>query len=98
MKNLIGKQILTRCNMAGVWVGKVESIDKKNGKLQLTEAYRLWNWQAKEGVSLSTVAVKGLIDGEIPTPVSSIYLHIADCYELIEVTETALRTIKNLSK
>ena len=60
MKNLIGKSVIVRAHMSGVHFGTLESVDGE--VIKLSNARRLWRWWAKDGVSLSAVALNGLAD------------------------------------
>lgn len=93
MKTIINSTILFRCNQAGVWVGVVTAIDEKNNKIQIKNAYRLWNWQAKDGISLSEVATNGVTGGKICKPVDFVWLNNNDVYEAISVNDEAFKTI-----
>lgn len=98
MKKIIGQQVVVRCYYAGNWVGKVASIDEKTNKIELEDAYRLWNWQAKDGISLSAVANNGVTGGKIQPAVPFVWLELKDCYEFMPINKAALQTIKNAAK
>lgn len=98
MKKIIKKIVVVRSYYAGNWAGIVNDIDEKNGMIELTGAYRLWNWTAKNGISLSEVAQFGVKAGKICKPVPSVWLNLKDCYELIEATNEAFETIKEQAK
>lgn len=98
MKKIIGQLVLVRCYYAGVWAGKLESIDEKTGKVEIGEAFRLWQWQAKDGISLSAVAQNGVVGGRIPKAVPFVFLELKDCYEFLPISEAAMQTIKEVAK
>lgn len=97
MKELIKKIIVVRSYYAGNWAAEVVAVDETNGMIKLTDAYRLWNWTAKDGISLSDIANNGVKAGKICKPVT-VWLNIKDCYELIEMQPAAFETIKALAK
>ncbi len=97
MKTIIGKLVVIRGYYCGNWIGKLEEVNTNDGRtVTLSNAYRLWSWDANNGISLSTVAVKGLKAGNIPCAVEKVVL--TDCYEIIVATEVAYVSVKNLSK
>ena len=91
---MIGEYCIVRCVNAGVHAGIVES---HNGQeVVLTQARRLWRWQAKEGVALSGVAIHGLKEGgqsKVDSQVGRIWL--ADACELILCSPEAEKTIRD---
>lgn len=98
MKELINQKVVVRCYYAGNWAGKVTAIDEVNKMIKLENAFRLWSWQAKNGISLSEVATNGVTGGEIRKPVPFTWLNIKDCYEFIPLSDGALQTLINHSK
>lgn len=60
---LLGREVLVRAHLAGVHFGKLLRVDKFGVTLQ--DARRLYEWNAGEGVALSTVAQVGLVDGRV---------------------------------
>lgn len=97
MKELIKTNIVVRSYYAGNWAGTVTAIDETNGMIKLENAHRLWNWTAKNGISLSEVATNGVTAGKICTAVT-VRLNMKDCYELIDMSNEAFETIKALAK
>lgn len=57
----IGRYVLVRTYSAGVHAGVLVSHD--GDQMTLSQARRLWGWQAPQGVALSGVAVSGLTSG-----------------------------------
>lgn len=76
-----GNLCLFRCHMAGVHVGKLER-QLPNGQFYITDSVRLWSWTAKNGISLSDVAVYGLKEAKVGAK-TSLCLNGADVYEII---------------
>ena len=61
MKDLIGKKVIVRANVAGVHAGIVESIDPASQAITLRGAYRLWRVYTRDkSGSISDVAANGL--------------------------------------
>lgn len=94
MKTMIGLLFVFRCDKAGVFAAKVEAIDEANQKIKLSDAHRLWKWQAKDGISLSDVANNGVEDGKISKGVN-VWINNNDVYEAIEMNAPAFETIKS---
>lgn len=87
---MIGKYVLIRTYSAGVWAGH---LGKKSGnEVILYEARRMWQWKAKEGISLSAVAVNGIDSGDsrIATPVPEVWM---EAIEIIPFSDTAWKTV-----
>lgn len=59
----VGKYCICRATGAGVHAGRVKAV-QPNGQgthsVVLTNARRMWSWQAKSGVALSGAAVNGI--------------------------------------
>lgn len=87
---MIGKYVLIRTYSAGVWAG---FLDKKSGnEVILSEARRMWQWKAKEGISLSAVAVSGIDEASsrIAILVPCVWL---EAIEIIPFSGTAGKTV-----
>ena len=54
---MIGKKVIIRTYSAGVWFGTLEQKDRN--EVILRNARRMWQWWAKEGISLSSGIVTG---------------------------------------
>ena len=80
-----------RSAMSGVYAGVLGSHEGK--EVELTESRRLSRWQAKVGVSLSRVAVKGLEDDSITEPEVS-QRQLIDACEIIGCTTKAAASIR----
>lgn len=97
MKTLIDKKVVIRGYYCGNWIGELEAITTMDCKtVILKDAYRLWSWKTKQGVSLSEIAVNGVSEGTIPCAVPKVVL--TDCYEIIEATEAAYESVKSTAK
>ena len=58
---LIGKPVIVRSNVAGVHMGRLESVDLPNQTVTLKDAYRLWRIYTRDTTgSISDVAAHGL--------------------------------------
>jgi len=82
----IGEKVIIRTYSAGVWFGALS--EKAGNEVILTDARRMWQWQAKESISLSAVARFG-IDADrskIAPAVKSVWL---EAIEIIPVTSDA---------
>ena len=86
----VGQRAIIRTYTAGVWFGTVEQ--KAGNEVILKNARRMWRWWAKEGISLSAVAVHGVKQDKsrIANPVDAVWL---EAIEIIPVTEAAATSI-----
>ena len=89
---MIGKKVIIRTYSAGVWFGLLEQ--KQNNEVILTNARRMWQWWAKEGISLSSVAMKGIKQekSKIAEPVDSVWI---EAIEIIPCSDDAIRLIES---
>ena len=88
---MIGQKVIIRTYSAGVWFGLLEQ--KHKNEVILLNARRLWKWWAKEGISLSSVAMKGIKKekSKIAEPVDSVWL---EAIEIIPCSDDAIRLIE----
>lgn len=85
-KNFINKKVIIRTYSAGVWFGVLD--EKSGAEVILKNARRMWQWKAKEGISLSAVAIYGIDQSEskIAPAVESVWL---EAIEIIPTTQEA---------
>ncbi len=90
LNGMIGKKVIVRTYSAGVWFGTLE--EKSGNEVILTEARRMWRWQAKESISLSACAVYGIDQArsKIVEPVPSVWL---EATEIIPCSADAITSI-----
>ena len=87
---MIGEKVIIRTYSAGVWFGV---LDQKSGKeVIVTDARRMYRWWAKNGISLSGVALYGVehSKSKIIEPVDSVWL------EAIEIIPCATNAAASL--
>ena len=91
---MIGKKVIVRTYSAGVWFGTLEQKDRN--EVILANARRMWQWWAKEGISLSSVSVNGIKHekSKIAEPVEAVWL---EAIEIIPCTESAITSIEGAS-
>ncbi len=89
---MIGKKVIVRTYSAGVWFGELEQKDKN--EVILVNARRMWQWWAKEGISLSAVAVHGIKKdkSKIAEAVDSVWL---EAIEIIPCTAAAIDSVES---
>lgn len=89
---MIGKKVIIRTYSAGVWFGELEQKDRT--EVILKNARRMWAWWAKEGISLSSVAVKGIKQdkSKIAEAVAEVWL---EAIEIIPCTDDAIDSIES---
>lgn len=88
---MMGKKVIIRTYLAGVWFGTL--IEKDRNEVIMSNARRMWQWWAKEGISLSAVAVHGIRQDKsrITVPVDKVWL---EAIEIIPCTEDAISLIE----
>ena len=88
---MIGQKVIIRTYSAGVWFGLLEQ--KQNNEVILKDARRMWQWWATEGISLSSVAMKGIKKekSKIAEPVTLVWL---EAIEIILCSDDAIRLIE----
>lgn len=86
----IGKNVIIRTYSAGVWCGTLSQ--KSGNEVILTDARRLWRWCASESISLSAVAIFGILEdkSQIAPAVEGVWL---EAIEIIPTTEKAKKSI-----
>ncbi|MAT38900.1 MAG: hypothetical protein CL946_04780 [Ectothiorhodospiraceae bacterium] len=87
----MGQSVIIRTYSAGVWFGVLS--EKSGDEVILTNARRMWRWQAAKSISLSGVAVHGIdrTKSKICEPVSSVWLQQI---EILPCTATAIESIR----
>jgi len=88
---MIGEKVIIRTYSAGVWFG---TLDQKAGEeVILSNARRMWKWWAKKSISLSAVAIHGIIEekSKIVEPVNAIWLK---AIEIIPCSNEAITSIE----
>ena len=89
---MIGKKVIIRTYSAGVWFGELSQ--KDHNEVILLNARRMWSWWAKEGISLSAVAVHGIKKDQsrIAEAVDSVWL---EAIEIIPCSDSAITNIES---
>ena len=87
----IGKEVIIRTYSAGVWFGVLKQ--KAGNEVILVKARRMYEWWAKESISLSGVARHGIKqeDSKICGELASVWL---EAIEIIPVTGNAAESIR----
>ena len=82
----IGKVVIIRTYSAGVWCGTLA--EKVGKEVILTDARRMWRWWAAKSISLSAVAIFGILreKSKIAPKVDGVWL---EAIEIIPVTKVA---------
>lgn len=85
------KYVLVRGDKSGVFMGRVQELEKTT--IHLNDCYRIWAWSG--AASLSELAIEGVAnpkDCKIPKPTNNHM--VLDVIEVIEVSSKALASIK----
>lgn len=85
----IGLYCIIRCTGAGVWAGTVKEHKEKSATI--VNARRLYQWKAKEGITLSAVSQHGITNSTIPAAVDVLW--VEDVCEIIPCTKNAEKSI-----
>lgn len=88
---MVGKKVIIRTYSAGVWFGQLEQ--KSGNEVILKNARRMYQWWAKEGISLSAVALYGIRQekSKIVEPVSHVWL---EAIEIISCSEVSIKDLE----
>ena len=91
LNEMVGKKCIVRTYSAGVWFGEVEQ--KSGNEVIVKNARRMWQWWAAKSISLSGVAMYGIIQdkSKIAPAVPSVWL---EAIELIPCTDVAIESIE----
>lgn len=87
LNRMVGSKVIIRTYSAGVWFGRLA--EKSGNEVILEDARRMSQWWAKQGISLSAVALYGIKQekSKIVEPVSSVWL---EAIEIIPCTDVAI--------
>lgn len=89
---MIGKYVIVRCRDAGVHAGVLVAASGREAILN--DSRRLWYWKSKKGSFLSGVARDGLDpESKVGGPIR---VHLTETCEIIEVSEEAEKTIREI--
>lgn len=92
-ENIIGKKCIIRCNRAGVFFGKVASLEGQEAELH--DVRRLWKWVgATDCLQLAAEGVKE--PGQCMFTVSVSQLVVTDAIEVIPCRDEAVRSIEGV--
>lgn len=91
LNRMIGEKVIIRTYSAGVWFGVLS--EKAGNEVILSNARRMWQWKAKESISLSAVSIYGIDDdkSKIVAPVDSVWL---EAIEIIPCTINSINSIE----
>ena len=90
LNSMIGEKVIIRTYSAGVWFGILSQ--KLRDEVILTSARRMYEWWAKESISLSAVSIYGVKhnDSKIIEAVDEVWL------QAIEILPCSAAAIKSL--
>lgn len=91
----IGKEVIIRTYSAGVWFGVLKQ--KAGNEVILTKARRMYQWRAKESISLSGVTRHGIKqeNSKICGELDSVWI---EAIEIIPVTGNAAESIRTATE
>ncbi len=91
LTSMIGKKCIVRTYSAGVFFGEIA--EKSGSEVIVKNARRLWQWKAAESISLSAVAIHGIVESKskVAEAVDSVWL---DAIELIPCSEKAIKALE----
>ena len=92
LNSMIGNKVIIRTYSAGVWFGVLS--EKSGNEVILKDARRMWQWKAKESISLSACAIYGIEskNSKIVEAVESVWL---EAIEIIPCTQAAIDSIED---
>jgi hypothetical protein len=90
LPSMIGLLVIVRTYSAGVWFGRLD--EKSGNEVILLNARRMYRWWAAESISLSAVALHGIIEekSKIVEAVPSVWL---EAIEIIPCSEKASKQL-----
>lgn len=93
---MIGKYVLVRGDRSGIFVGTLEKQEGADGRqLTMRNVRRLWYWDG--AASISQIAKYGVSKpGNCKFPVEVELIKILDAIEIIECSEEARKSIKEV--
>ena len=94
LNSMIGKKVIVRTYSAGVHYGIL--LEKAKNEVILSDSIRLWEWKAKEGLSLSAVAKFG-VDKSGCKFAPKIDLIWLEAIEIIPVTSLSSESIESVN-
>lgn len=92
---LIGKQVLVRSHMAGVWFGTLEACEgnPENFSVTLAQAAKVWSWEgaaATSGLALRGPGAGSKVCEDVNLAV------VGGCCEILTTAPAATKAFKNL--
>ena len=92
LNSMVGEKVIIRTYSAGVWFGTLK--EKSGNEVILSDARRMWRWHAAKSISLSGVALYGLIHekSKIIEPVSRQWL---EAIEITPCTPVAIQSLQD---
>lgn len=93
---MIGKKVIVRTYSAGVWYGELEQ--KDGNEVILKNARRMYRWWAAKSISLSAVALYGVIHGKskIVEAVESVWLEAIELIPCNAIATSSLEGAPNV--
>jgi hypothetical protein len=97
LNSMLGMLVIVRTYSAGVWFG--ELAEKAGNEVILANARRMYRWWCAESISLSAVALHGIIEekSKIVQAVPSVWLEAIEIIPCAEKVATQLRGAKNVA-
>lgn len=89
----IGKKCIIRTFASGVHFGTLKA--QSGRQVELSDSRRLWKWHAEKGISLSDVAVHGIVAAKSRICASVPSITILDALEVIPVSESCADSIED---
>lgn len=92
LTSMLNRKCVIRTYSAGVWFGEI--IEKDGNEVIIGDARRLWRWHAAQSISLSGVALYGVIydKSKITPPVETVWL---EAIEIIPAADVAITSIED---
>ena len=90
----IGDYVIARSRDAGVWCGTLASVDPATATVTLTGARQMWYWQAKESVSLLSVAEMGVVPDKCRFSLVAKRCAMCGCCAIVAVSPAARATLE----
>ncbi len=96
LNGMIGKYVIIRTYSAGNWCGVLS--EKSGNEVIITGARRMYQWKAKESITLSAIALHGIDESnsKIVQAVPSVWLEAIEIIPCSVIAEDQLKGAANV--
>lgn len=92
-----GDKVILRSRDAGVWYGKLVSLDVGKCAATLSDARQMWRWYAASGITLIDVADKGVDASKCKFSPSKAHATMLSVCAVIAVSDAAYASLESVN-